>query len=302
MTRTCAIYLVANRRSERDCERLVTSIRESGCRLPIMLIPFNDDAIQSIEILREVTVVEPHEFPREAHEFVEELAGFLTCPQGFLRRFYAFFGPFDSFIYSDNDIIALSNWEEWVDRLKDYDLLHADEEYITEGRFNFENTQPVIDQFGDEALKSAITAGHFMARRSEKLTDDMRKALIWMKNHRDACKLHDQTLMHVASLIGNWDCLNLCKEPDRWLSSWAGDYHSTLELIQAGQCGRRISHLHYSGFSGQSFSRGVDPMRVSHLDDVPRNRLLAKELLLSISGARWVESKWKRLKHRLCNP
>lgn len=295
-----AIYLVANRRSECDFSNLVRSIRSSGCTIPIALIPFDGDRIRDKTLLKEVQVMEPEEFPIEAREFVAELTETLAqCPGGFLRRFLAFWGPYERFIYSDNDIVALSNWHDWLGILGDHDLLHADEEYRTKGKYNFTRPSGLEEAFGEGALEAAITAGHFAVRRSDKLVDDMRTALQWMKENSEICKMHDQTLVHVASILGQWDCLNLCKPPHQWLSSWAGDYESPLELIHAGQAGRRISHLHFSGYGPHSFSRAVDPIRTSFLSDKDRNRLLLIEQIRAISGYNEGLRLWKRLKQKI---
>ena len=37
------IYLVANRRSQAECDNLIASIRRCGCRLPIHVIPFDEN-------------------------------------------------------------------------------------------------------------------------------------------------------------------------------------------------------------------------------------------------------------------
>ena len=52
-----------------------------------------------------------------------------------------------------------------------------------------------------------------------------------------------------VGLILGWRIRNLCKSPDHWGSSWAGDYANPLALIHALNAGKRqrISHLHYSG-------------------------------------------------------
>lgn len=276
-----AIYLVANRRSETECANLVHSIRASGCKLDIVLIPFDMDGVSSPSLLREVVVMHPQDFPAEGREFVESLRSVLAyCPEGFLRRFLAFFGPYERFIYSDNDIVALCDWSELLGYLDEHDLVHADEEYTTAGRFNFRSPGVCEAAFGKGSLERALTAGHFAAKRSAIFPDAMRKALEWMCDNADACYLQDQTLMHIAALIGDWNCLNLCKPPHNWLSSWAGDYANTLVLLQKIQAGRRISHLHYSGFATAELSRPVDELLLSSLE--PRQRLLA----VTLAGAR----------------
>jgi len=297
---TSAIYLVANRRSEREFANLVLSIRKSGCQLPIVLIPFGGEAVQDRTALENVEVMEPSAFPAEGRDFVEALSKTLTfCPPGFLRRFLAFFGPYETFCYSDNDIVALCNWTQLFDRLGDHDLLHADEEYTTRGKFNYDQPEVIEETFGRGTLERAITAGHFLARKSPQMLSGMQEALEWMHQNPEPCKAHDQTMLHLAAILGDWDCINLCKAPHNWLSSWAGDYQNPLELVQAGQSGHQISHLHYSGFGEHSFLRAVDPMKLSHLSDPKRNSTMLIELAREKCGWNKASSLWSRAKRRL---
>jgi hypothetical protein len=245
------IYLVANQYSEWFCENLIQSIRNSGCLLPIRLIHFGGTPVQSVYIKGEVELLDVKDFPAEAVAFVDDLQSVLTnCPRGFLYRFLAWFSDWDEFIYTDNDVIALSNWNVIFDHLQHHDLVHADEEYTTQGKYNYDQPEAIEQIFGTGSLLTAVTAGHFAARRSPQLIANMRAAIQWFRNHPEIPKKHDQALMHVASLLGNWNMLNLCRPPHNWLSSWAGDYKNTLALIHAmhnqGQP-RSISHLHYSG-------------------------------------------------------
>lgn len=298
-----AIYLVANRRSERDCANLVHSIRASGCKLDIVLIPFDAKGVISPSLLSEVVVMPPRDFPTEGRQFAESLRSVLGyCPEGFLRRFLAFFGPYQRFIYSDNDVVALCDWTELVGYLDEYDLVHADEEYTTGGRFNFRSPGVCEAAFGKGSLERALTAGHFAARRSAIFPDSMRNAVEWMRANADACYLQDQTMMHIAALIGNWRCLNLCKPPNNWLSSWAGDYKNTLEVIQRIQHGRRISHLHYSGGPTGRLTRAIDELQLSTLGGRARLKALTLAGACELSGlnmTRTLMGKFKRKSRQL---
>src|SRR5947208_166529 len=232
------IYLVANLKSQDLCANLIYSIRSSGCKLPIRLIPFGGPPVRSNEILKEVKIVNVSDFGDEANSFISELSDLLTeCPRGYLYRFLGWFGDWDEFIYSDNDIVALTNWNRFFDYLPGNDLVHADEEYKTQGHFNYDQPVKVEQCFGPGSLLSAMTAGHFAARRGAKHIDDLRKAIAWFRENPEVPKKHDQALLHIASLIGGWKMLNLCRPADDWLSSWVGDYKNPLELVQAMQAG-----------------------------------------------------------------
>ncbi|NML63652.1 hypothetical protein HHL22_00360 [Hymenobacter sp. RP-2-7] len=267
------IYIVANKKSEQLCKNLIYSIRESGCNLPIRLIHFGGKQISSSYILNQVELLNYSDFSDEAKDFITNLRSVLVeCPMGFLYRYLAWFSDWDEFIYSDNDIVALCNWEILFSYLNKYELVHADEEYTTNGLYNYNRPESVKEIFGELSLLSAVTAGHLVVKRNEKMIIDIKNAIEWFKNNPDIPKKHDQSLLHVATLLGSWNILNLCKPPHNWLSSWAGDYKNSLHLVQSIQLNdSRISHIHYSGGS----PKGNLPIQdLLFSADSERNRLI----------------------------
>jgi hypothetical protein len=279
------IYLVANYKSQEMCENLVFSIRKSGCSLPIRLIHFGGKEINSTYLLEEVEFLHYERFPDDARQFIKNLQSVLTdCPQGFLYRYLAWFSDWDEFLYSDNDIVALCNWEDLFDHLDEFDLVHADEEYTTKGKFNYDKPELVKIAFGEFALESAITAGHIVVKKNNKMIEDIYKAIDWFKKNPHIPKKHDQALLHIASLLGKWEMLNLCKPPFNWLSSWAGDYGNTLEIIQKIQTkATNISHLHYSGGEPKG-NLAIQDLLFSTKDDKKRLLKLSFIGLKSLSG------------------
>lgn len=309
------IILVANLRSQWYCENLIYSIRESGCTLPIRLIHFGGEKVNSEYILNEVEFLTYEDFSGEAKAFIKNLRSVLTdCPMGFLYRFLAWFSDWDEFIYADNDIVAMMNWERLFDHLEQgFDLVHADEEYTTHGFYNYNKPNEIIETFGDEALNSAITAGHIVVKKSDIMIADMNAAVNWFKEHPSIPKNHDQALIHIASLLGKWKMLNLCKPPYNWLSSWSGDYKNTLDVIHAIQSGGKqksasyqswfsslsdanvidkqtqqleyaqISHIHYSG-RGVIGAEPIDDFMFSNQSNTNRLKILFKIHLANILG------------------
>lgn len=292
------IYLVANLRSEILCENLIYSIRQSGCLLPIRLIHFGGAPVQSPYILDNVEFLQPTAFSEQALAFVNNLQTVLTdCPRGFLYRFLAWFGDWDEFIYADNDIVALCNWEVLFEHLAGHDLVHADEEYITEGKYNYLKPQAVKELFGQDALSSAITAGHFAARRNEGMIKSINDAVDWFTQNPSIPKKHDQALLHVASLLGQWKMVNLCKPPYNWLSSWAGDYKNSLAIIhqlQNYQDKRSISHLHYSG-SQPTGTRPIEDLLFAYANSKARLQNITVNGLKELSGLTYIITKKKKL-------
>lgn len=293
------IYLVANDRSRRDFLNLVYSIISSGCKLPIFLIPFGGQAIPLNTLPNEVEILAENSFPSEAITFVDHLATFLACPRGFLLRFLPFFGGYERFVYSDNDVVALCNWEELIQRLDHCDIVHADEEYTTGSRYNFLDPSFPESCFGTDFHAHAITAGHFAAKRSSKIIPSLNQALDWMVANQSVCRMHDQTLLHLASYFGNLNALNLCKPPHRWLSSWSGDYQNTLEILHLLQQGKRISHLHYSGGPTGAFRHPIDELLLSSLTPRCRLLLLLRCSFLSLSGWNAVSHLASKLRRKI---
>lgn len=303
------IVLVANLKSQLYCENLIYSIRKSGCRLPIRLIHFGGEAVNSEYILDEVEFLTEADFSEEAKAFVNNLRTVLTdCPMGFLYRFLAWFSDWDEFIYSDNDVVALMNWERMFDFTTGYDLVHADKEYTTAGIFNYLQPQRVEEIFGKDSLSSAITAGHMLVKKNPKMIEDMNAAVKWFVQYPEIPIKHDQSLIHIAALLGNWKILNLCKSPHKWLSSWSGDYKNSLDLFQTLQrsenrtlvMGRKasISHLHFSGRETLG-SEPIDELMFSSQTNSNRKRIFFKIQGADLFYITFIKKQIKRAKRYL---
>lgn len=292
------IFLVANKKSETQCANLIYSIRQSGCTLPINLIHFGGEEISSDFIKSEVNFMHESDFPEEAISFIDRTHEVLTsCPRGFLYRFLALFSDYDEVLYSDNDIVAMCNWESLFQYLGDNDLVHADLEYTTKGKYNYYKPEVVKEMFGEKALESAITAGHILFKRDQKIIDDIYKALDWFKSNHGIPKRHDQSLLHVASLLGNWKIRNLCKT-DNWLSSWAGHFQNNLDIILKIQAGQRISHLHYSGGT-PSGTAPIDDLLLSNLNKKSRVKVLVSSGLKDLTGISTLKTYHQKGKNKL---
>jgi hypothetical protein len=294
------IYLVANAQSELLAENLVFSIRRSGCTLPIRLIPYGGPEVSNRNLLGQVEIVEPSAFGPAASAFVNEVMTVVRCPEGYIRRFLPWFGDWDEFLYSDNDIVALMNWERMFSFLPENDIVHADLEYSTGGRYTHHKPRQVEANFGPTAMQSLFTAGHFVARRRSVLVEDMREALNWFRHNPGVPMLHDMALLHIASLIGRWHILNLCRSPYNWISSWAGDYKNPLDLMLQIQTGapasRCISHLHYSGLPRYR-DEPIGELLNASLSPRERAYQVLKGLLAEVTGLRYALSKVKRYRN-----
>lgn len=293
------IYLIANQRSAAECYNLIYSIRKCGCQLPIRVIPYGGKSLHLRAPVDDVHLLSISDFPCEGLQFLGELEKRIPqCSSGLLRRFLAWFGEFEEFLYSDNDVVALMNWEELFPFLEHYEIVHADQEYLAGGIFNSSQPDRFEKLLGPGALERALTAGHFLCRRSPQHTIDILDALAWMETHPEVPKWHDQALLHVALAHAKWPALNLCKPPHNWASSWAGDYKNLLDLLQVIQVARRpISHLHYSGRTSTG-AQPIDELLFSGLSDTERNRHLLWALLRETSGLAAIQKLAHRTKRK----
>ena len=275
------IYLVASRRSQAECNNLIASIRRCGCRLPIHVIPFDESPAVLDKRWDGVAPLSMADFPAEGREFFNELKRrHRQCHPGLLRRFLSWFGEFDEFLYSDNDVVALMNWEELFP-------------------FNLREPRRFEELMGAGSLEAAMTSGHFLCRRSPRHPVDLLQGLAWMESHRDLLIWQDQVLLHVTLLVAEWRVLNLCKPPHNWASSWAGDYQDVLELVRTIQVERRpISHMHYSGKIGAG-TRPIDELLWSSLTAKERNRKLLWALLRQASGGEALARQMSRAERKI---
>lgn len=240
--------------------------------LPIRVINFGGKKYKRNDTAKDVELCHLSEFGIEACNFVENLSRSLPdCNSGYLKRYFAWFGEFDEFLYSDNDIVAVSDWSKLFEYLTDHTLVHADKEFATNGQFNFKDAPAVEKILGKDVHVQALTAGHFLCRKETKHIDDISAALDWMIEHANLVKLHDQTLLQVACIMGGWKKINLCRPPYNWGSSWHGDYKNTLDILQAIQRGVSISHIHYSGYTPFGV-QPVEELLMSNMGNAPRVR------------------------------
>lgn len=273
------IYLVANLKSQALCENLIYSIRQSGCTLPIKLIHYGGKPINSSYIKSQVQLVDAMDFPTQGIQLIDRSESVINnYTRGIAYRFLAWLGEWDEFIYSDNDIVALMNWEKLFDFLPGHQLVHADQEYLTEGRWNYYKPQAIQQAFGPDALMKAFTSGHYVSVKSSQIITHIDQAIDWVKAHPDVTIKQDQSLLNIASLLGKWQTLNLCKAPNHWSTTWADDHKNTLSVIQAIQGGQPISHLHYSGRNPDG-ALPIDDLLFANLTPAERlNRLMVSGL------------------------
>jgi hypothetical protein len=297
---TRGIYLVANRRAEREAAHLVFTLRRAGCTLPLALIPYDDDPPVHPRLRAEAEFLSVADFPEEGRELLGQIAQLWPgCRQGLFRRLLAWWGPFDEFIYSDNDIVALADWSLFLDRLGDNDFLHADGEHGTGGVYAYRRPEAVREKFGPAALDSLFTTGHYASRKTPAITAALAATVPWLRAHPGVAHEVDGAFLHLAVLIGGLRIRNLCRAPDHWPSPWAGDYRNALELVQLSQSGRRLFQVHFSGWSPDGY-HASEELFFSEDTSAQRMRRHVRAAFAHWSGLHYLRTKfWSGLKRRI---
>jgi hypothetical protein len=292
------IYLVANRRSQEEAANLVYALRLSGCRLPVCLIPFGGRPVDDRVLLREVEILKLESFPETALDLLRRIARLWPeSTGGLFRRLLAWFGPFEEFIYADNDLVPMLNWERLFDFLPEHDVVHSDMEYTTGGRYAYRLPAAVEEHFGPAALENLFTTGQFVARKDPAALGTFQNAVDWLSTHPGVAIEVDGSFLHIAALAGNWRVLNLCKDPHRWLSPWAGDYRNSLDVVQKAQRGRPIAHIHYSGWSPR-LNKPQEDFLTAHLSERTRLARLVSSGMKELAGWNWFSRAFGRLRKR----
>jgi hypothetical protein len=297
---TRGIYLVTNRRSEREAAHLVFTLRQAGCTLPMALIPYDDDLPVHPRLRKETTFLKVSDFPGEGRALLGQIAELWPASRtGLFRRLLAWWGPFDEFIYSDNDIVALADWSLFLDRLGGNDFLHADEEYVTGGVYAYKKPEAVREKFGAAALDSLFTTGFYASRKKPEITAALAATAPWLCANPGVAHEVDGAFLHLAVLVGGLRIRNLCRAPDHWPSPWAGDYRNALELVQLSQAGKPLFQLHFSGWNPDGY-RASEDIYFSEDTNAQRMRRHIRAAFARWSGLHYLRIRiWGSLKRRI---
>jgi len=294
------IYLVANEVSSSLCHNLIFTIRQCGSTLPIRIIPYGGKLLQIDPKFKDVKLLRVEDFPVEGQNFIADLWKRMPqCNPGLLNRFLSWFGEFDEFIYSDNDIVALMNWDNLFSFLADGDLVHADTEYATDGKYTVYQPRRLEQLLEVGALDCCINAGFFLCRRNPRHIGDLLAALELMEANPEMPKWHDQALLSIALAIGKWPEVNLCRPPHNWARTAANSYEPMFELFRTIQVDRQpIAFIHYSGTVPTGI-RSVEELIFSDRSPEERNAKLLWGLTHKVSGLSEAKRLIKRARQKI---
>jgi hypothetical protein len=235
---------------------LLESCRLHEPDIPVVVIPFDD------RIRRVRTLQNRYRFELLEHECLEALdqiaaryfSNDYTSVHKF-RKFAAFWGPFEKFVFLDSDVVLLGPLSEFFDRAEASDVefvcgeIDIDQVYVP-GKLR--------DQMTSTGATTGFNAGFFMSSRNMLTLDQVRR-------------LGDEGLAirgGFVSVLGDQPFFNWCVAvsglkvqtyfdlvPDMCFSTWAmrgpvADVNGVWRLLDTkwDDFGRRMPLLHWAGY------------------------------------------------------
>lgn len=327
---TCGIYTLANDVVYDQLIALLNSIETNvGREFPVCVIPYDDRLTKvTAEIHRRgdhVTLLADEEALNRWEQFaahiwqhhptaydVWNLRGVSGVNRmGMHRRFCAFDGPFDRYMYLDADTLVLGDIAPILEALDQVDWVVYDFQY-KDPTHVFNVHSPQLPQvFSDAQLQQIFCAGMYAAKRGVFSPDQLDWLLEQLKTEADVLYINgpDQAIVNYMVLKLGLTLRNLSK----WLPAeqvtgcCATSSHFEREADYLVDRGRRLTYLHYIGIGSRFFTRlcngeNLDfPYRDTFLHyrylHTPEQRPLFQGPLQSIQAVR--PPLWRRLQSRL---
>ncbi|MEA5510563.1 hypothetical protein VB715_12385 [Crocosphaera sp. UHCC 0190] len=175
------------------------------------------------------------------------------------RRYCAFDGPFDRFIYMDADTLLMGPVDKIFDKLNDYDCIVYDFQHKDITHVYNESSEQLTQVFSEEKIKTEIFCSGFYGSKKDLFDEKQRQKLIESLKTGEAEILYpmapDQTLinymmMRSGSSIYNL-ALNLPQDKKTGCCVTSPHFESRDNLLYDRD--KRLTYIHYIGMSSQIF-------------------------------------------------
>lgn len=177
------------------------------------------------------------------------------------RRFCAFDGPFDRFLYLDADTLLLDAVDYIFAALDDYDWVVYDYQYKDLTHVYESNAAQLTQIFSPERLAREIFCSGFYAAKSGLFSQEVRATLLATLQAGEAEILYpmapDQTILNYMVMKGNLAAMNLSQTlpVDRRTGNSVTSEHFEQRGDRLFDRGKPLTYLHYIGLSSSLFRR-----------------------------------------------
>ncbi len=177
------------------------------------------------------------------------------------RRYCAFDGPFDRFIYMDADTILMSSLESIFEQLEEndcivYDFQHKDLTHVYDV-----NSSKLSKVFTEERLRQEIFCSGFYGSKKDLFSEEIKNELITYLKNGEAeilyCMAPDQTVINYMMMRSNCSiynlALNLPKEEKTGCCVTSSHFENKNNVLY--DKGNQLTYIHYIGISSQIFRK-----------------------------------------------
>ncbi|MBE9140228.1 sugar transferase [Nodosilinea sp. LEGE 07088] len=258
---------------------LINSIEVfAGPQMPVCIYPYDDQIERLRELVRsrpQVTLYDDIPSIQRWDAWVEQIwATHPTARQqwdaigsagihrmGTHRRYCAFDGPFDRFIYMDADTLLLSEPTPIFNALAEYDWVTYDFQHRDLSHVYDVNSPWMTQLFSAEQLqRQTFCSGFYASRRGLFDPNHGQEILNWLQSG-EAAVLYpmapDQTILNYLVMRRGINSCNLALTlpPERRTGNAVTSSHFTVENQRVYDKGVPLLYLHYIGLSSKLFAR-----------------------------------------------
>ncbi|MBW4683613.1 MAG: sugar transferase [Komarekiella atlantica HA4396-MV6] len=275
---TDGIYILGNDVVYDQVVALLNSIEaNAGRKIPVCIIPYNerlDKIREEIAARDNVTLFENSaaitywdnfatqiwkNYPRAQKTWREwGFSDLYELPMH--RKFCAFDGPFDKFIYFDADTLLMGPVDYVYEKLDSYDWVVNDFQYKSDLKYIFDGSSELLQQvFNQEKLQSQIFCAGWFASKKHIFSQDM---LVDILNKLEAGEADvmalvapDQSLFNYMVLRSGISYYNFaCHDSEKATGNhWSSKFYVVDNVLY--DQGRRLTYLHYMSIGASTFTQ-----------------------------------------------
>lgn len=159
------VYIIADDSVIHFLVALLNSLRYHNSRLNICIIPFNDQtiAIRQLQEHYSFDIFSDKELLIECDRLSMLFHGAI---RGYYRKFAAWFGKFESFIYLDSDIVVTKSLDPLFSLLSTYDFIFNEGPAPGNRRFVWKDSIYTIGVLTADQIEFAANAGFFASKKN----------------------------------------------------------------------------------------------------------------------------------------
>lgn len=254
---TRGIYITANDKVTEQTIALLNSIRLYDQETPIVLIPYDDNYHNIIQLLTKsygVTLYPDLGFIERLSKNLYNIFGqdFFARPNQF-RKQACWFGEFDEFLYIDTDIVVFKKIIEDLDYFSDYDFICYDYQHKAGIRNVF--SPKIIEKniFTTEELQDIFNGGFWASKKNLISEETIYQIFAECAANIDyfdfTNKTSDQPIINYMILKQIKRRFNLARQTDKNPGNWAGSPHFEQKdhILIDPKTAKSLHYLHWAG-------------------------------------------------------